>query len=100
MINWTVRLKNKAWWLAIIPAIALLVQSVLQLFGITWDYAELVGKLAAIVEAAFSVLVIIGVVSDPTVQGLSDSARALQYSVPAPNVYEEPDPEADCGRNG
>lgn len=89
-LNWTVRLKNKAWWLAIVPAIALLVQSILQVFDITWDYTELVGKIAAIVEAAFGVLVLIGINTDPTTDAWSDSARALNYTSPAPNVKEQP----------
>lgn len=88
MINWTVRFENQTWWLAIIPAIALLVQAVLQLFGISWDYTELVGKLAAIVEALFGVLSIIGIIADPTTHGVSDSIQALSYDKPAPNVNE------------
>ena len=86
-INWTVRLKNKAWWLAIIPALAILVQAVLSIFGISWDYTELTGKIAAVIEAVFAVLVLMGVTTDPTTQGIADSARALTYTEPAPNVY-------------
>ena len=90
LINWTVRLRNKAWWLAIVPAIALLVQTILQLFGIAWDYSELMGKILAIVEALFAVLVLIGVNVDPTTDAWSDSARALAYTEPAPNAKETP----------
>lgn len=90
-INWMVRIKNKAWWLAIIPAIALLVQAVLQAFDISWDYATLVGKLAAIVEAAFAVLVLMGVIIDPTTNGFADSFRAMTYSRPAANIKEDED---------
>lgn len=87
-INWTVRFKNKAWWLAILPAICILVQSVLNVFGVTWDYSEWVGKIAAIIEAVFMLLALIGVVTDPTVDGFADSARALTYTEPAPNAEE------------
>lgn len=89
-VNWNVRFRNKAWWIAVIPALAILVQSVLQLFGITWDYTTLVGYIAAIVEALFAVLALMGVVSDPTTDGVADSARALAYAKPAPNVKEQP----------
>ena len=85
-INWLVRIKNKAWWLAIIPALCILVQAVLSAFNITWDYADLSGKIAAIIEAAFAVLVLFGITVDPTTEGASDSSRALTYKEPAPNV--------------
>lgn len=93
-INWSVRLRNKSWWLAIIPAICVLVQTILQLFGITWDYQTLVGYIAAIIEAVFAVLILIGVNVDPTTDDWSDSARALNYVDPAPNVKEQPEPDA------
>ena len=34
-INWKVRLKNKAFWVAIIPAMLLVIQTVAALFGFT-----------------------------------------------------------------
>lgn len=37
MINWKVRLKNKLFWLAIIPALLLLAQVVAGLFGFTLE---------------------------------------------------------------
>ena len=90
-INWLVRVKNKAWWLAIIPALCIFIQAVLALFGVTWDYTDLVGKIAAIVEAVFAVLVLLGVTVDPTTEGIADSARALAYRLPAPNVNDADD---------
>ena len=36
-INWRVRIKNKAFWLALIPAVLLLVQVVAAVFGYTLD---------------------------------------------------------------
>lgn len=90
-INWTVRIKNKAWWLAIIPAAALLVQTVLQVFDVTWDYTTLVGKFAAIVESVFVVLALLGITVDPTTSGISDSFRAMTYNKPAANIMEVED---------
>lgn len=87
-LNLLVRVKNKAWWLAIIPALAILVQAVLSIFGISWDYTDAVGKVAAIVEAVFAVLVLLGVSVDPTTDMFSDSTRALGYEQPAPNARE------------
>jgi len=82
MINWRVRIKNKAFWLALIPAALLLVQVVLAPFGYQWDYGVLNQQLAAIINALFAVLSIVGVVNDPTTTGVSDSAQALKYTRP------------------
>lgn len=82
MINWTVRLKNKTFWLSLIPAVLLLVQVVAAVFGINLDMGDLGNKLLAVVNAVFAVLVILGVVNDPTTPGMSDSAQAMNYTTP------------------
>lgn len=81
-INWQVRIKNKSFWLALIPAVLLLAQVVAAPFGYQWDFGVLNKQLADIVNAAFGVLMLLGVVTDPTTQGIGDSARALTYTVP------------------
>ena len=81
-INWKVRIKNKNFWLSLIPAILLLVQVVATVFGFTLELGELGDKLLAVVNALFAVLTILGVVTDPTTAGLSDSAQAMTYEVP------------------
>lgn len=78
-INWKIRIKNKTFWLTLIPAVLLLVQAVSAPFGYTWDFVVLNQQLAAIINALFSVLAIIGVVNDPTTKGVGDSERALMY---------------------
>ena len=82
MINWTVRFKNKTFWLSLVPAVLLLVQVVAAVFGITLDLGELGDKLLAVVNALFAVLTILGIVTDPTTKGVSDSAQALTYEKP------------------
>ena len=81
-LNWKVRIKNKAFWLAVIPAIALVAQAVAALFGYTIDLTSIVGKLQAVVNAVFALLVILGIVVDPTTEGVNDSNRAMGYDVP------------------
>lgn len=81
-INWTVRIKNKNFWLTLIPAALLLIQVVAAVFGFTLDLGELGNKLLAVVNAAFAVLAILGIVTDPTTAGLSDSERAMTYERP------------------
>lgn len=82
MINWKVRLKNKNFWLSLIPAVLLLIQVVAAPFGYKWDFGVLGQQLTAIVNAAFAVLAIVGVVTDPTTEGVSDSNQAMGYSDP------------------
>ena len=82
MINWTVRIKNKAFWLAVIPAVLLLIQTVAAVFGYTLDLGEIGNRLIAVVNAVFGVLVVLGVVVDPTTAGVSDSNRAMNYKKP------------------
>jgi len=82
MINWRVRIKNKQFWVSLIPALAILVQAIAAVFGYTLNLEELVGKILAVVSAVFAVLVILGVVVDPTTAGIGDSERAMSYEEP------------------
>ena len=82
MINWKVRFANKTFWLSLVPAVLLLVQVTAAVFGYTLDLGELGNRLAAVVNALFAVLAILGVVADPTTKGLSDSLRAMGYDEP------------------
>ena len=84
MINWRVRIRNKAFWLALIPALLVFVQAVAVPFGYNWDFAGLQSELIAIVNAAFVLLSILGIVTDPTTEGIGDSDRALLYDEPYP----------------
>ena len=81
-INWTVRIKNKAFWVAIIPAVLLLAQQVCALFGFELSIAGISEQLIAIIGTVFSVLALVGVVNDPTVATLSDSKQAMTYTEP------------------
>lgn len=82
-INWIVRIKNKAFWLAIIPAVLLLIQAVADVVGYQLDFGDISEKLIAVVNAVFVVLSILGIVNDPTTDGIiGDSTRALTYTTP------------------
>ena len=81
-INWIVRLKNKTFWLAIIPAVLLLIQAVAAVVGFQLDFGDLSEKLIAVVNAVFVVLSILGIVVDPTTDGIGDSTRAFTYTTP------------------
>ena len=86
MINWKVRIRNKNFWIAIIPTLILLLRAILALFGVTIDLSDVSGKIVDVIELVFTALAIIGVVNDPTTEGLGDSYRALGYDKPYEKV--------------
>ena len=86
MINWKVRINNKQFWTSVVPAVALVAQAVAALFGYTIDLTTIVGKVQAVINAVFALLVILGIVVDPTTAGVGDSARAMTYEEP----WEDP----------
>lgn len=81
-INWKVRIKSKTFWVALIPALLLLVQQVCAVFGVQLDFSELQAQLVAIVGTVFTLLAILGIVADPTTAGVGDSEQALTYTEP------------------
>lgn len=72
-INWKLRFKNKATLAAIAATVILLAQQL----GF-----ELPDNVSDVVNTALTLLVLLGVVSDPTTAGLSDSEQALDYTDP------------------
>lgn len=81
-INWKVRFSNKDFWMAIIPAVLILIQAIASVFGFTIDLGDIGNKLLAVVEAVFVVLAILGIIVDPTTKGISDSKQAMTYERP------------------
>ena len=71
-MNWQTRIKNKTFWLALVPAILLLAQVVAVPFGYNFDIDLVNKQLLDIVNAAFGVLTIVGIVADPTTAGITD----------------------------
>ena len=82
-INWKVRVLNKTFWLTLVPALALLLQTFLAVFNVRLELGETIDKLLVFINALFAVLMIVGIVNDPTTAGLSDSSRALEYHEPS-----------------
>lgn len=73
MINWKLRLQNKATLTALIAAVFLMLQQ----FGL-----DVPSNIQSGVNTFVLILVILGVVTDPTTAGLADSQRALNYEKP------------------
>lgn len=57
-------------------------QTVAALFGFALNLGDIGDKLLAVVNALFALLSILGVVVDPTTQGMKDSQRAMGYEKP------------------
>ncbi len=81
-INLKVRVRNRLFWLALIPAVLILVQTVCELFGVPITIENVESRLLDLVNAIFAVLAILGIVADPTTEGLQDSDRAMAYEKP------------------
>lgn len=93
-INWMVRIQNKAFWLSLIPAVLLLIQVVAAVFGYQLELGELGNRLLAVVNALFAVLAVLGVITDPTTSGVSDSDRVLGAGQTAAGQNGAADPAA------
>lgn len=77
-INWKERLKNKTFVLSLAGLIIAFVYQVLSLY---FDFIPKVSEAEAIglVGLFINILALLGVVVDPTTEGINDSARALTY---------------------
>lgn len=84
MINWLVRIRNKNFWISLVPAMILLIQLIADLFGYRLDLGDIGNKILAIIDAVFAILSILGIVTDPTTEGVPDSKLAMTYQYPKP----------------
>ena len=73
MINWKLRFQNKATLLAIASTVILLAQQ---------SGLKLPDNIADVVNTFLTLLVLLGVINDPTTEGVGDSPKALTYSEP------------------
>lgn len=73
MINFKLRLKNKATLVALISAVFLMLQQ----FGL-----HIPTNIQEGLNTFVGILVILGIVTDPTTKGIGDSERALSYEQP------------------
>ena len=73
-INWKVRLRNKTFWLTLVPSLVLLTQQL----GLNW----VPENWESIFSTVMAILTVVGVINDPTTAGITDSSQALNYVVP------------------
>lgn len=80
-INWKIRFMHKPFLLALFSLVLLLAQQVGAIFG--YELTSMMSEqLSTILNTVLSVLVLIGVVVDPTTSGVNDSERASMYIRP------------------
>ncbi|WP_203264237.1 phage holin [Streptococcus uberis] len=73
-INWKLRLQSKFFWVALISLIVLLTQQLgFDIFPKNWE---------EVLNTVLSILILLGVINDPTTAGLNDSKQAMDYLVP------------------
>lgn len=72
-INWKLRFKNKATLTAILATLVLLIQQL----GF-----KLPDNVSDVVNTTLTLLVLTGVITDPTTAGIEDSVQALTYNKP------------------
>ena len=80
MINFKLRLKNKATLVALISAAFLMLQQ----FGL-----HIPTNIQEGLNTFIAILVILGIVTDPTTKGIGDSERALSYEQPLDEKEEK-----------
>ena len=73
-INWRVRLRNKTFWLTLVPLLVLLTQQL----GLNW----VPENWESIFTTVMAILTVVGIINDPTTVGIKDSSQALAYYEP------------------
>lgn len=81
-INWKARLKSKVFWVTMAPTLAMIVYAVLNACGVPLEVTAIEGALEYIIIGVFGALGALGIINDPTTEGVTDSALALSYDQP------------------
>lgn len=83
-INWKLRLKNKATLAAIASAAVVFAAQLAQALGVTLPVSQ--DQALGLVTSLLTVLAALGIVVDPTTDGVSDSEAAMGYAEPKPRA--------------
>ena len=79
-INWRVRFKNRVWLATFLSLIVGFVFNMLALFDIYPAFSQ--NQVTEIISQVLTFLGLIGVLVDPTTEGILDSNRAMTYDHP------------------
>ena len=79
-MNFILRLKNKTCLVAFISSIIAFVYQILGIFEVVPVISE--SEITQICGIVINLLVTLGIIVDPTTQGIADSKQALEYTEP------------------
>ena len=79
-INWKVRLRSGPFWVGLISLVLTFVYTVLNMAGIVPQFEQ--KQIMDVVVMLLQILAFIGVLTDPTTKGFSDSEQAMRYNEP------------------
>jgi len=79
-INWKVRLQHKQFWVSMVALLLVLANQIAELFGL--DIKVYNEQVTALSETILGILALLGIIIDPTTNGVSDSNQALNYDKP------------------
>ena len=80
MLNWKLRLKNKSTLSAIIATIITFIYQFLHLIGVPPPVTQT--AIFDVIMLFVDIMVLVGVVVDPTTKGISDSPGVMGYEEP------------------
>lgn len=83
-MNLKLRLKNKATLAALIATVAAFIYQILGIVGIVPAVAQ--NDALQVAGIALNMLAALGIITDPTTEGIRDSTQALGYDYPAPTA--------------
>lgn len=89
MINWKLRFQNKTTLTALVLVVISAVYKILNLIGIVPSIEQ--QQIIDICTIIIDLLALLGIITDPTTAGLSDSIRAMGYMKPYKSIEENKD---------
>lgn len=85
-INWKVRLKSGSWWAGVISAVIIAIFAILNILKV--DVSVTASEVMNVATLVLMIPAAIGIISDPTTQGINDSTQALTYETPRADETE------------
>lgn len=79
-INWKVRLRSGPFWVGLVSLVLTFIYTLHSMAGVVPQFEQ--KQIMDIVVMLLQILAFIGVVTDPTTKGLSDSEQAMGYKEP------------------
>jgi len=79
-INWKLRFSNKVTLTSIVVAAIALIYQILGMAGVVPGIAE--SQIVQLAGMIINLLAMMGIITDPTTEGVSDSSQALDYEQP------------------